>query len=325
MAEVYRKSVGTQSKEEIIWYNSQIRVANEPLCSKKAIQNGILYIKDIMNDQGSFLQFEEFCQKSPNTMSWLEYRAMITAIPKEWVNGPDTTNTNKHLHEELCKTKKKASRMYQILLRELEPSLEIMFMRFRNTVEVDLPEYVQAFQNLYRISNITKFRDFQYRLLVNNIFTNDVLYYWKKVPSQQCELCKIEKQTVKHLLFDCSLIQIIWKQLKQYVQNSMEVDINILDFSCKNIFLNTVELHPKAAHVINVLTLVTKQHIFAMKCLERSINFGEVIDKIKKLHNIEKYNACMENRMMTHTAKWAPAVKIVNEPSNQHLELGEFM
>ena len=58
-----------------------------------------------------------------------------------------------------------------------------------------IEEYEKALQNIYKISNITKYRDFQFSNCA--IYTYDRLFHWKKVASQKCNYCN-EKQTVKH-------------------------------------------------------------------------------------------------------------------------------
>ena len=49
-------------------------------------------------------------------------------------------------------------------------------------------EYELAFTSLYKITNNTKLRNFQYRLLLNHIPVNDMLYKWK-IENSECNSC----------------------------------------------------------------------------------------------------------------------------------------
>ena len=109
---------------------------------------------------------------------------------------------------------------------------------------------------------------------MNSIFTNDRLYYWRKVESQICEYCNAQKQTVTHLIIDCLAIRSVWIELHRYVCQRISTPMSEMDFSCKRIILNDV--HPKPGHITNLLVLLTKQHIYTCKCLGKQIKFQEI-------------------------------------------------
>ena len=94
-----------------------------------------------------------------------------------------------------------------------------------------MEEYQRALTSFTKITSITKYRDFKYRLLVNAIFTNNRLFYWKKVPSQKCEYCPELKQTVQHLLYDCPSVRKIWEEFLKFVYATMNISRVTLDFN----------------------------------------------------------------------------------------------
>ena len=158
----------------------------------------------------------------------------------------------------------------------------------------------KGFIHLYKITNVTKLRNFQYRLLHNKIFCNNILYHWKKVASQKCDWCTCAKQDVIHLLHSCDKAMSIWQDLHD-ILNPIEKN---LEFTAENIIYNRVL---PGNHVINFITLVAKFVIYRCKCTN-------IVPHIKlKLmyHDIERYIATRDFKTMYHNKKWSPVVEFL--------------
>ena len=83
--------------------------------------------------------------------------------------------------------------------------------------------------------------------------------------------------------------------------------------------LNTV--HAKPAHIANFLVLVAKQHIFAVKCLCKEMNFRNIVTTFEDLYRSEMYNMhdshpVRQNRILE---KWSPNSGIVNNSQPNHV------
>ena len=52
---------------------------------KKAYDIGLLYINDMIDDNGKPLTHQQLCIKYPNVLGWYEYLVLTTAIPTEWL------------------------------------------------------------------------------------------------------------------------------------------------------------------------------------------------------------------------------------------------
>ena len=57
-------------------------------------------------------------------------------------------------------------------------------------------------------------------------------------------------------------------------------------------------------NVKNLITLITKQYIYAQRCLKRPLNFCELKTKILNQKNVELYIAKKNNQLVKHLAKW---------------------
>ena len=66
----------------------------------------------------------------------------------------------------------------------------------------EYPEYINAFNRLYKISKISKYRSFQYRMLLNIVLCNDRLFRMRVTPTNVCTFCHTNKETVTHLFWE---------------------------------------------------------------------------------------------------------------------------
>ena len=118
---------------------------------------------------------------------WLLFQSTINAIPSLWkycLKTPgliddhvykiekigNLDKVSRWIYHDLNTTQKVLSKFAGVWSKKLEVSI---------TVE-DMKNY---FGNLNKMTNIVKYHDFQYRLLHNKIFCNDILVHWRKVNS----------------------------------------------------------------------------------------------------------------------------------------------
>ena len=170
--------------------------------------------------------------------------------------------------------------------------------------EYEHEDYQSHFKNIYKVTNVTKYRDFQYRLLHNKIFCNNILIHWKKVDSAVCNLCTKEKQDILHLIVHCTRVQPLWKWLQKQFE---KVQI-VTKFSEYSIMFNLV--HEQPQHICNFIALITKQYIFRCKCLNEKPNIHELNIEIDNMYEIELYNARKNNMVSKHVKKWSPVKDI---------------
>ena len=68
---------------------------------------------------------------------------------------------------------------------------------------MEYEDFVGNFQDIYKVTNITKYCSFQYRLLMRGLVTNVQLNKWKLVETDKCSLCNQATETYVHLFVWC--------------------------------------------------------------------------------------------------------------------------
>ena len=298
--------------QQIIWFNSNIKVNNKWLSKISAIESGLLRVRDIVDTNGNFIPYNQLTGDVKVQLTWLDYAQICSAIPQNWTKlMKDKVDVQEHvnIYEFMSNhINKKVTYVYN-KLTDQNDSFEASLTKLNKIIKVEREEYLKAFRQIPVLTNVTLYRNFQYRVLHRIIFTNDRLYYWKKVPSQKCGYCECPKQTFQHLFFECIRVQTFWKELMEFVQVDLELDLPQL--TLKKIILNRYNEQNDTC-ISNFLLLTAKYYIFSSKCQVKDICFIIFLRKFDLLYWTEKYNAKITNKVTYHCRKWAPYTRNVN-------------
>ena len=96
----------------------------------------------------------------------------------------------------------------------------------------------------------------------------------------------------------------IWQAFMELICKCTNVDTSVLTVNENSVILKMV--HPKATHIVNLLVLIVKQHIYYCKCAQKSIIFREIMEKIENIYQMEMYNSKISFEMQKLQTKWAP-------------------
>ena len=306
----YNHHTNFRIDNQLIWYNSNIRVEGKPILWSDAQRQGLLYVAQLFH-QNSFKAASII--KEEYGLSILRYNSLKSAIPKEWINffceRETITFTPKAPHNyDLCinvYNKNFSRKVYKFLAEDIT-LVHNKYMKWRQDLgsEYDegLIDFKRHFSDLYHCTNVAKYRSFQYRLLQRGLVTNTHLYKWKLVDTELCTFCKESKETLIHLFVQCPIITQMWNDIAQYCCESF--GITSVDLSPSSIIFN--RLVPGKKHVINFICLITKQFIYRHKCQGKQIHFPALKAQIRNLENIEKYIAEKNDKVIAHESKWRP-------------------
>ena len=168
------------------------------------------------------------------------------------------------------------------------------------SVFTDYEEFTNYFNVLRALTTNTKLRSFQYRLLCKAIIFNDRVSKWDSNVSEQCSFCKHDKENMVHFFLRCHVVKEIYSQLEEYIKTICQ---NIrLEFCDKNVMGNMI--HPDPRHLANFMLLVTKQYLYAAKCLKQTPSFRAIENLIVKYRSYEKYYAIKNNKLKNFCTSW---------------------
>ena len=166
---------------------------------------------------------------------------------------------------------------------------------------MEFTDYRQAHMDIYRCTNIPKYRSFKYRLLQRSLVTNIQLNKWDLIGDNSCSFCSQQPETVLHLITtQCQEVRKLWRDFAHYIV--LRFKLRDLQLNDQNILLNN--LVNKKHHVVNFLCLITKQYIYAQRCLKKDLSFNQLKLRFNLIENMKKYIAVKKGTIAIHDKKW---------------------
>ena len=94
--------------------------------------------------------------------------------------------------------------------------------------------YQAKFGAIKQVTSIVKYRDFQYRLLLHKIVTNKDLASWNVIESKLCSFGCQQDEDIIHLLYSCSYVQQIWRDVENTLNSKGYTEIE-MDLSARTV------------------------------------------------------------------------------------------
>ena len=293
---------------EILWSNSNIKIRGKLVTWKKWFDKNIMFIEDIWNECTL-----EFKSAEELEVSWLDLRSLIHAIPDHWKEILKGTlegapcSRKQDIFNVLARSANVTRQAYNVLIYD-EHAVYRYYVRWvdRGFIELEYNDYIQYFARLYASTKITKFRDFQYRLLLGKIILNVELFEWRITDSNLCSFCHLAPETLEHVFWECNVTQILISLFRDIcTRNDIEINLNKYTwiFNC---------MIPNRYHIINFINIIFKQYIYKSKCTGKIPNPKGICKVIEYLFLSEVANAKRTNREKKVYKKWGPVLKTEN-------------
>ena len=265
------------------------------------IQSGILQVKDLLSENGSYLNYEEFTAKYPNVKAnHLLFTGIIHSI-KNYQNNHKIVLTNRYkLSESLAWTiiaKGNKSICKFLVVSDVIPAgLKKWNMKYEN-----LP-WKQIFKTYVQSTRDTQLRWFQYRLLLRILPTNRYLFLRKVIDSSQCTFCSNEEETIGHLFWTCPVTAAFWASLETLIKNTCDSETT-LDFS-EILILFGIKEDTVTNRVIDFILLLAKFYIYKCKWNKTSPNITAFIGILRNRYKEERHNNLIMDNKHVFEERW---------------------
>ena len=80
----------------------------------------------------------------------------------------------------------------------------------------------------FQVTPESKFREFQYKILNDRVFTYEKLFRFGLTQSSNCAFCQKEPESIEHLLFLCKVSSDFWKHVLSWLRDN-NISIMSLD------------------------------------------------------------------------------------------------
>lgn len=256
-----------------------------------------------MDQNLQFLSTANFLIRYPG-ISILDYISVVQSIPYEWKRWiKNDTHSNGPLIEpyyQMLSTVKSVVSIAYNAFHTHRFLLNNKANKWFSVVGVELwpDEFLKIVKALWSITNCSKLRTFQYKLLMHAIVTKVNLKQWKIVDNDLCTFCNKSPESILHLFWECKYVKQIWARVSSWFT---ELD-DSLSVSRETIFFNNV--HPNPNNAINTVTLITKFYIYKTKCANNVLNIFSLLEDILLFQRLEHMGALVKNKGQKSEEKW---------------------
>ena len=167
-------------ENQIIWYNSRIRIGKGPFLWADCLRKGLMFVYQLFEKQ---CFKSEVCLMEQYGLSTLRVNSLKSAIPKEWmeyflVTPLETISPIPPHTYDMCVGVYQyglSQKIYKFILEDVI-IMSNKYIKWRLELGESfcetLIDYRDEHINIYRTTNVPKYRSFQYRLLQRALVTN---------------------------------------------------------------------------------------------------------------------------------------------------------
>ena len=282
-----------------LWHNSLIKAAGETIMYEEAYKQGLQHCDQLYED-GALIEINELCARYK--MSVMQANTLISAIPKETKKYVSTNPTCPYTDPKFAAFMSNKNPTQYAYLQICPTSMKIgnrtekLEYKIADGEEVDI---IEETKRLRSCTVIAKYRSFQYRTLMGAIITNIDLQRWGIRENNMCSLCGCEPESTRHLMYECTEVQILWQKVSVIAQNW---GAEIKELTYRAVILNRIAIQDNG--IVNFLCLITKQYIYRQRCLAQKVSASELANIIYKQKNIEKYYAVKNATLPKFIKRW---------------------
>ena len=292
--------------KQIIWNNSFITLNGNTLFYKKWLQKGIIYIHQIYNLQyHRFLTFQELTSKyRVENCVFFKYHSLVSNIPNAFkeIMKTELNVVQEHeekLYDKIMILKKPNQTLYKTYLKVFENGFKSKSEE-KWKIDFDNLSWKHVYSMPFKCTIDSKLRIFQYKYLTRIIPTNTYLYKCKLASSNLCDFCNMHMETLKHMYWECSELQVFWTRIKNFLNSkNITFDMNFKTISFGIIAKSDMD------NILNFIIILAKYFIFKSKmekCVPKSEAFFNYINERKP---IEEHIALMKDKLHANNRKWS--------------------
>ena len=277
--------------EEIIWNNQKILINGKPLFYKSWFEKNIIRVRDLLQKDGKFLSFKNFCNKYKLKIPFTLYFGLINTIPTSWKvaakKSPPRFSESKETEENFS-----TKNVYKILLKEIfvPPTAENKILRHGFSHETIHQVYDLPFQ----IKNDIKITMFQYKIIHNILATKVSLFRAKICDNNICSQCLIEVHSLDHMLLRCASTIAFWKTFQNWWANKTDQYLTLSN----SMILYGVFDKMKHSYSLNYALLIAKFSIYCSCLHDEKLSFDSFLILLREKLNIQKEIA-LKNKSIT--------------------------
>ena len=293
-------------QKESLWFNDFIKINQKSVFFSKWYRAGILFVRDIINPDGSILGIDQLNRTFNLQVDIMQYNGIISAIPRQWkrtlkselVHALNIKSPVLNLQGKLCPIVKAYCKdFYWSLISLIRKLPEKNIEKWNREFDINVPDWELIFTLSFKTTYEIKMQAFQFKILHRYIVHNVLLFRMGINDSPGCLNCNLE-ESIKHKFFECVYIQLFWKA---FIEWWNVLDIQRIDLEYKDVILGLYEID---LYSVNNCILTAKYYIHYCWCKKIKPIFNRFLIYLKYKIELEKIILYRNNQGNTFVNRW---------------------
>ncbi len=303
-----RKVCEETTTDEVLWYNSKIKVKKKTIFYRTWSEKGVNFISDLLYEKKRFMTFNEFKQKYNINCMYLKYFGLVSAVTKCYGRQLFTQNL---VHEsqiltQLKNVKRTTSFAYQLFcntVKAVPKAQHKWFIDFENVPGAKELIWKNIYTVPYKCTLDTKTHYLQYRFIHRILPTNTFLYKIGLVDDFNCTFCKKDEETMEHLMWLCDYVSKLWNEVCCWFE---ELNMNI-NLTYWEVCFGASGQNNES--FLNMIILLLKRYIYKCRVQETRPLFSDFKNLVIFYEKVEKRIALNRDKYDYHIKKWEPLLR----------------
>ena len=295
--------------DKIIWYNSKIKIGKKTVFYRSWSNSNIIFLSDLI-ESDHLMSFMEFKKKYHAVKTnFVEYSGIVQSIKKNLKESCSKLFTltgnnerNDQLLTDIVSTKRVCKFAYEKIRYHVIPNAK-QFWEGKAQVDIDLSQPITDWKEVYTLAfkccmdSYTRY--FQFRYIHNILPTNYFLFKIGLIDTDICSFCKVNRETVKHLMWECNVTKDFWNNLSTWMNTVLNIFFNVnYQNICLGLFNEDFDFFK------NIIILLAKRYIYRCRVEEKKLSIYVFKELVKMTEKSEKVIAERNNRIASHNKRW---------------------
>ena len=290
-----------QKQDIILFNNKEILIGGKQFFWSDWFKNGIISIKDLLDETGNLLTFHAFSLKYSCKTSFLQYYQVLSAIPKHLLSiakQPDTFNKSFFTSKDIIFPLNESTQInfgtarsrdfYKLLVSRTHTHVQTGPNRWSEKLSINKDSWTGIFKSLKNICKETRLREFQFKLIHRIVITRKELFKFGIRTDDECLYCG-DKDSIDHTFIECPYTASFAKKVIQWFN---EANCCQISPTSKELLFGIIPIskETKVINKFNYTTLSMRHYIYTNKNNSKGIYMREFINKLSLKYELENIN-----------------------------------
>ena len=295
-----------------LWDNPLIKIGDKPIVFPELKKIGIFFVNDLFNDNGSFYDYNTFCNVFNVNLNFLHYMGLKSTLNTIFdlrrIRKKLSMPVRPLIFDVLLKSTKGCQDFYRALKSPSDMDNSETRGKWERDMSIVIPDNDWKIINKlpFKLLKSTKLRWFQYRLTNRILGTNTLLKKMGIQNSDLCNFCGLLPETYEHIFIHCNKIHIFIMEVKNWIFEKTKFELHLYPKSIILGITNNIE----GTSALNFILLIMKHYIYWSKIENKNPNLYTFKLYLKQHWESEKYANYLSNNNWNFDKEWGPWISL---------------